>query len=148
MLGLVLAAGLAVLGSVFSDYRDFERWYRQAERSSNAVSEAQLRTLEDLRAHSLFAGYYDVFAAQLLPLNAEQLEAKLGLNTYALRFLPVPDTVFRQAALLALRGDREQAEAMYPEEQSVFLGRLERMAREDPKAFDDLAGAARRMTAR
>jgi tetratricopeptide (TPR) repeat protein len=140
---------------VFSDYRDFERWYRQAERSSNAVSEAQLRTLEDLRAHSLFAGYYDVFAAQLLPLNAEQLEAKLGLNTYALRFLPVPDTVFRQAALLALRGDREQAEAtyrrlvkMYPEEQSVFLGRLERMAREDPKAFDDLAGAARRMTAR
>jgi O-antigen ligase len=156
MLGLVLAAGLAVLGVALSDYRDFEGWYRQAERSpSEPISEAQLQRLQDLHAHSLFAGYYDVFAAEMIPLNREHMEEKLALNAYALRFFPIADTVFRQAVLLALSGERGRAAAMYlrfvtmyPEDRSAFLDRLERMARSDPAALGELAGAANRMTAR
>src|SRR6266850_2164781 len=139
-LGLVLAGGIGVLGVVFSDYRNFERWYRQADgslRRNEPLSEAQLKDFADQRAVSLFAGYYDLLASELLVLNREDLDAKLELNAYALRFAPIPDAVFRQAVLLSLKGEHERAgkmfsrlATMYPGALQEALQRLERMARD------------------
>ena len=153
-LGLVLAAGIGVLGVVFSDYRNFERWYRQADgslRRNEPLSEAQRKDFADLRATSLFAGYYDLLASELLVLNREDLDAKLELNAYALRFAPIPDGVFRQAVLLSLKGEHERAgkmfsrlATMYPGALHEDLQRLERMARDDPTVFAAFAAEARR----
>ncbi len=153
-LGLVLAAGIAVLGMVFSDYRNFERWTRQAEgsqRRNEPLSEAQLKDFADQRATSLFAGYYDLLASELLVLDREDLDAKLGLNTFALRFAPIPDAVFRQAVLLSLKGEHEAAArvfsrlaTMYPNTLRDHLRRLEQMARDDPAVFAAFAAEARR----
>ena len=153
-LGLVLVAGIAVLGMVFSDYRNFERWTRQAEgsqRRNEPLSEAQLKDFAGQRATSLFAGYYDLLASELLVLDREDLDAKLGLNTYALRFAPIPDAVFRQAVLLSLKGEREGAErvlsrlaTMYPNTLHEHLRRLEQLARDDPAVFAAFAAEARR----
>ncbi|HZC76748.1 MAG TPA: Wzy polymerase domain-containing protein, partial [Ktedonobacterales bacterium] len=153
-LGLVLAAGIAALAMVFSDYRDFERWTRQAEssqRRSEPLSQGQLKDFADQRATSLFAGYYDLLASELLVLDREDLDAKLGLNSYALRFAPIPDAVFRQAVLLSLKGERDAAArvfsrlaTMYPETLGEHLRRLEQMARDDPSVFAAFAAAARR----
>jgi O-antigen ligase len=153
-LGLVLAAGIAALVMVFSDYRSFERWTRQAEgsqRRNEPLSEAQLKDFADQRATSLFAGYYDLLASELLVLDRGDLDAKLGLNAYALRFAPIPDAVFRQAVLLSLKGEREGAASvfsrlatMYPNTLRDHLRRLEQMARDDPAAFAAFAAEARR----
>ena len=153
-LGLVLVAGIAVLGMVFSDYRNFERWTRQAEgsqRRNEPLSEAQLKDFAGQRATSLFAGYYDLLASELLVLDREDLDAKLGLNTYALRFAPIPDAVFRQAVLLSLKGEREGARrvlsrlaTMYPNTLHEHLRRLEQLARDDPAVFAAFAAEARR----
>ena len=153
-LGVVLAAGIAVLVMVFSDYRNFERWTRQAEgsqRRNAPLSESQLKDFADQRATSLFAGYYDLLASELLVLDRENLDAKLGLNTYAVRFAPIPDAVFRQAVLLSLKGEREAAArvfyrlaTMYPNTLRGHLRRLEQMARDDPAVFAAFAAEARR----
>jgi O-antigen ligase len=153
-LGLVLAAGIATLVMVFSDYRNFERWYRQADgsqRRNERLSEAQLKDFADQRATSLFAGYYDLLASELLVLNRDDLDAKLELNTYALRFAPIPDAVFRQAVLLSLKGEHDRAvrelsrlATMYPNALRNQLQRLEQMARDDPAAFAAFAAEAKR----
>ena len=153
-LGLVLAAGIAALVMVFSDYRNFERWTRQAEgsqRRNEPLSGAQLKDFADQRATSLFAGYYDLLGSELLVLDREDLDAKLALNAYALRFAPIPDAVFRQAVLLSLKGEREAAArvfsrlaTMYPDTLRDHLRRLEQMARDDPAGFAAFAAEARR----
>ena len=153
-LGLVLAAGIAALSMVFSDYRNFERWTRQAEgsqRRHEPLSEEQLKDFADQRATSLFAGYYDLLASELLVLGREDLDAKLGLNTYALRFAPIPDAVFRQAVLLSLKGEHERAgralsrlATMYPDTLHDHLRRLEQMAHDDPAQFAAFAAEAKR----
>jgi len=153
-IGLVLAAGIAVLVMVFSDYLKFERWYRQADgsqRRNEPLSEAQLKDFADQRATSLFAGYYDFLGSELLVLDREDLDAKLKLNTYALRFVPIPDAVFRQAVFLSLKGEHEEAgrvlsrlAAIYPNTLRDHLRRLEQMARDDPAAFAAFAAEAKR----
>jgi O-antigen ligase len=157
-LGVVIAAGIAALPMLFSDYRSFERWTRQAEgsqRRNELLSEAQLKDFADQRATSLFAGYYDLLASELLVLGREDLDAKLALNAYALRFAPIPDAVFRQAALLGLKGEHKAAArmfsrlaTMYPNTLRDHLRRLEQMARDDPAAFAALAAEARRIYGR
>lgn len=102
-LAAVLAAGIATLGGVFSDYRDFERWCRQAvesQQKGSPLSETQLNDLADQRATSLFAGYYDLFASELLVLNRDDLDAKLELNSFALRFIPIPTAVLDRKSVV------------------------------------------------
>jgi len=150
----VLVAGLLAMVSVLFDYRAFERWYLEADASQRRglpLSERQVSELIELRGRSLFVGYYDLLASELFVLDRENLDAKLELNTRVLRFVPIPTVAFRQAALLALAGEHENAvlmlsrlAAMYPGELPQSLARLERMAREDPEGFSALAAEARR----
>jgi len=105
----------------------------------------------DLRATSLFAGYYDLLASELIALNREEVDAKLELNAHALRFASIPDAVFRQAVLLSLKGEHDGAgrvlsrlATMYPNALRGHLQRLEQMARDDPASFAAFAAEARR----
>jgi len=153
-LAAVLAAGIATLEGVLSDYRNFERWYERADASQRKgvpLSAAQMKNLADQRATSLFAGYYDLLASELLPLNRENLDAKLELNGRVLRFIAIPTVVFRQAVLLSLKGEHEEAgrvfsrlATMYPGAFPDNLQRLEQLVVEDPATFGALAGEARR----
>jgi len=150
----VLAGGALATVMVFSDYRSFERWYREADASQRKglpISEAQLSELASQRGTSLFAGYYDLLASELLILDRESLDAKLDLNTHVMRFAPIPSAAFRQAVLQCLSGEYAKAErtfsrlaVMYPAELPANLKRLEEMAREDPGNFAALAAEARR----
>ncbi len=150
----VLAGGALAVGVLFSDYRGFERWYQEADASQRKglpLSDAQLSELARQRSASLFAGYYDLLASELLILDREHLEAKLELNTRVLRFIPIPSAAFRQAALQSLSGEYAKAQrtfsrlaVMYPADIPGSLLRLEEMAREDPGDFAVLAAEARR----
>jgi hypothetical protein len=88
-------------------------------------------------------------------LDREDLDAKLELNGFALRFIPIPTAVFRQAILLSLKGRHDEAgrmlsrlATMYPGDFHDDLRRLERWALEDPATFGALAGEARRGSGR
>jgi O-antigen ligase len=150
----VLAGGALTLLGVLSDYRAFERWYRGADASLRRgvpLTAEQVDDLERQRAQSLFAGNYDLLAAELLPIDRSDLDAKLELNARVLRFVPIPTAVFRQAALLNLKGEHEGAMrmlsrlvVMYPDASRDLLKRLDRMAFDDPAAFGKLASEARR----
>jgi O-antigen ligase len=150
----VLAGGALAIGVVLSDYRGFERWYVGADASQRKglpLSEQQLSELASQRAVSLFAGYYDLLASELLIVDREHLDAKLELNGRVLRFIPIPGAALRQTALQCLSGDPAKAErtfarlaVMYPAELPGNLKRLEEMAREDPAAFAAFAAGARR----
>jgi len=150
----VLAAGVATLGGVLSDYRNFEHWYRQADASQRKalpLSAKQLKDLADQRAASLFAGYYDLLASELLILDRDDLDAKVELNARVLRFIPIPAAVFRQTLLMSLRGDHGEAIRMfsrlatiYPHTLQDFLRELDRMAQDAPAAFGALAAEAKR----
>src|SRR5712691_10298147 len=150
----VLAAGIATLGGVLSDYRSFERWYREADASQRKrlpLSAKQLKDLTDQRATSLFASYYDLLASELLILDRDDLDAKVELNTRVLRFIPIPTAVFRQAILKSLKGEHEEAAKIfsrlattYPHTLQDFLKNLDQMAQDDPAAFGMLAAEAKR----
>ncbi len=150
----VLAAGIATLGGVLSDYRNFEHWYGQADASQRKalpLSAKQLKDLADQRAASLFAGYYDLLASELLILDRDDLDAKVELNARVLRFIPIPAAVFRQTILMSLKGDHGEAIRMfsrlatiYPHTLQDFLRDLDRMAQDAPAAFGALAAEAKR----
>jgi hypothetical protein len=139
---------------VFSDYRGFERWYREADASQRAgspFSERQLGELAHGRSSSLFAGYYDLLASELLILDREHLDAKLELNTRALRFTPIPSVALRETVLQSLNGEHAEAErtfsrlaAMYPADLPDNLRQVEQLAREHPADFAALALETRR----
>ncbi len=153
-LATVFAAGLAAIGKVFVDYRSFESWYRDVDISQQRklpLTSGQVKSLGDLRATSFFAGYYELLASEIFALNRENLDAKLELNTRVLRFIPVPTAVFRQAVLLSLKGEHEEAArvlsrlaTIYPQTMPENLRRIDQMAQEDPKAFGQLAAEMRR----
>jgi O-antigen ligase len=153
-LALVLAGGIAALGSAFLDYRRFEGWYREADASQRKgapLSMQQLQQLSDQRAESLFAGYYDLLASELLLLNGDDLDAKLALNGDALRFIPIPGAVFRQAVLLSLKGERDQASRMFSRLAETYPGalagdvqRLRQLAVTDPGALGAFAAQVER----
>jgi len=153
-LAIVFVAGTATLGGVLADYRGFERWFREADASQRQklpLTASQLESLADQRATSLFAGYYDLLASEILALDRRDLDAKIELNTRVLRFIPIPNAVFRQVVLLSLKGEPEEAArvmsrlaTIYPQTMRDNLQRLDQMARENPSAFGAIAARADR----
>jgi hypothetical protein len=51
--------------------------------------------------------------SRLMVLNREQIDDKLGLNGLVMRFAPSADVVYRQAILLALKGEQEAARTQW-----------------------------------
>jgi hypothetical protein len=83
-------------------------------------SDSPAQRVEDLPAlqSRIVAAYHNSMFPQFLVrglarnarVDSEGLDAKIALNTKALRLFPMPDTAYRQALFLDLRGDRAAAE--------------------------------------
>ena len=78
-------------------------------------------------------------------LNREQIDDKLSLNGLVMRFAPSADVVYRQAILLALKGEQEAArtqwdlaEANYPLDRGGVIQVMESMAAGGEKGVADL----------
>lgn len=152
LLLVAVAAGFSAW-SVWSDYRDFERWYLAVE-AKGARGElpvaGDLENLLELREGSFFGPYLERIASEAIALDGRNLGEKLALNTEVMRAYPMPSVVLRQAALLALSGsDAEAARTLraairvYPESTRQWLPTLEKLARDQPARFSGLADFAR-----
>ena len=154
LLLLVLAAGGVAARSVWSDYRDFERWYLALEAKGARGQAPDVRAFDDLMAlhetGSLFSPYFERLLTEAMELDERNLDDKLALNTQAMRIYPVPSVVHRQIVLLAFAGRDAEATrtlraaiTVYPVGTRKWLATLEQFARDRPERFAGLLASAR-----
>jgi hypothetical protein len=109
---LVIIGGMAIAVLYFKGYRDYEKWYVgtvMAEKASQLDAEAQVTALLQLEYSWMFLPYFDLIVTEGMPVNRENLELKLSMNAQAMRLFPIPSAVARQAMLLSLAGQHEEA---------------------------------------
>ena len=151
---MILVAGGLAARSVWSDYRDFERWYLALEAKSARGETSDGREFEALMVlqerGSFFSPYFERLLTEAIELDERNLNDKLAFNTQAMRIYPVPSVVYRQIVLLALAGrDDEAARTLraairaYPKWTRNWLTSLERFAQNRPERFAGLLASAR-----
>ncbi|HXC40932.1 MAG TPA: Wzy polymerase domain-containing protein, partial [Burkholderiales bacterium] len=148
VLALVLG-GMVIAGKYLRDYRDFEGWYLRLEAKERAgipATGADLSALMVFHDRSLFAHYIERVASEALPLDRNDLDNRLALNSQVQRAFPVPSLAGRQAVLLAFAGKDEEARRalkamalLWPDQAAGLLPRLEELEREDAARFSGLA---------
>lgn len=140
LLVLCLALSWFVLAQLFRDYVYLENFlafrYRYIHATAE-VSERAKQMLLDIRKSSLLAPYVELGLARAMEVGREQLDAKLRVNGHAMRMFPTDDVVYRQAMLLALKGEADSAtrqwdlaRASYPGLEPVALAVLRRRAQD------------------
>jgi O-antigen ligase len=153
LLTVLVAGGLAARG-VWSDYRDFERWFRELEGGVARGEAPDVRAFDALVAldekGSFFSPYFDRLLSGVMELDERGVNGKLEFNTQAMRLYPVPSLVHRQIVLLALAGRDAEAARMlrvaivvFPEWTRRWLVTLERLAQDQPARFAGLLASAR-----
>ncbi len=150
---ILIAGGLTARG-VWSDYRDFERWYLEIQAKAargERSEEKDFETLMALRENgSFFSPYFERLLSDAMEIDERGLNNKLALNTQVMRLYPVPSVVHRQIVLLALAGrDDEAARTLrgavrvYPEWTRKWLRNLEGLAHDRPARLGGLLASAR-----
>jgi hypothetical protein len=130
VLGL-LALGWLVTGQLFRDYLILENFlafrYRYMHASAEVNRQAKELLLEVHRG-SLLAPYVELGLARTISVDTDHLQDKLVVNGRAMELFPIDDVTYRQAMLLALRGDQAAAQrqwdlavASYPEEREMAV---------------------------
>lgn len=103
------------------------------------------RILKEIHRESLFAPYIELAYSNAIILNQTNLDDKLDLNGRAMRFAPMSAMVYRQAALLALKGEHDAAakqmdRAMlaYPQDFGHFARVVNEIDAHDPGTIEPL----------
>lgn len=125
----LLAMGWFVTVNLARDYLVLENFLAFRYRYMHATAEVNRRakeTLLEIHRGSLLAPYVELGLARTISVDGDRLEEKLAVNGRAMRLFPIDDVTYRQAMLLALRGDQAAAQrqwdlavASFPEEQDV-----------------------------
>jgi O-antigen ligase len=144
----MLLLGCLAVANVYQDYRTLQSLHRIQPHPSGAAAESGESTaavLLELQQHSLFAPFVELALSRLMVLNREQIDDKLAFNGLVMRFAPSADVVYRQAILLALKGEQEAArtqwdlaEANYPSDRGGVIRVMESMAAGGEKGVADL----------
>jgi O-antigen ligase len=108
----LLALGWLVTGQLFGDYLVLENFlafrYRYMHASAELNRQAKDALLEIHRG-SLLAQYVELGLARTISVDTDRLADKFAVNSRAMRLFPIDDVTYRQAMLLALRGDQAAA---------------------------------------
>jgi O-antigen ligase len=144
----MLLLGCMAAANVYQDYRTLQSLHRVQTHPSGAAAqsgESTAAVLLELQQHSLFAPFVELALSRLMVLNREQIDDKLAFNGLVMRFAPSADVVYRQALLLALKGEQEAAriqwdlaEANFPSDRGGVIRVMESMAAGGEKGVADL----------
>ncbi len=147
------AGGIALAAGMFWWHQQLTAWVYalpDAALDDPHVRERQRDVLRRAGA-TLLRPYADLPIAATIEPSRERLDAKLALNERVMRFAPIGAVVYRQAALLALAGERERARTLFdraarlhPRLRDEFAAALESWARAEPDALGWLLERARR----
>ncbi len=112
LLAGLLALGWLATGQLFGDYLVLENFlafrYRYVHASAELNRQAKEALLEVHRG-SLLAQYVELGLARTISVDPDHLADKLAVNGRAMLQFPIDDVTYRQAMLLALRGDQAAA---------------------------------------
>lgn len=152
LMGRLSVAILVLLGGVFLvqamlSYRHLEDAliYRgMASKDASYRARAQ-EALVNVTRYPLLGSYAEMYIAQTMAVNEEQLADKLALSTRALHYIPSAQVAYRHALLLALdnRGEAAQTQMKnaiwsYPGDFPFLLHELQPLALSDPARFAPL----------
>ena len=108
----LLALAWFVAGQLVRDYMVLENFlafrYRYMHASAELNRQAKDALLEIHRG-SLLAQYVELGLARTISVDTDRLADKFAVNSRAMRLFPIDDVTYRQAMLLALRGDQAAA---------------------------------------
>jgi hypothetical protein len=148
LLVLMLLLGGMAAANTYQDYRTLQSLHRIGPQPSDAAAQSGESTAEvllKLQQHSLFAPFVELALSRLMVLNREQIYDKLAFNGLVMRFAPSADLVYRQAILLALKGEQAAAraqwalaEANYPSDRDGMIRVMDSMAAGGEKGVADL----------
>ncbi len=140
---LLMAASLLLLGKSALDYAALVR-YGYSETPPEPTERAQ--AMRELRESSLFAALAELAAPEVFVAGDAPALEKIALNQRVLRFAPVAETEYRQAALLAEAGRMLEAKQQfkravlaYPNEAPMYLERFDALAQNEGASYAELA---------
>lgn len=147
-LAAMLMLSLIVLLQLMSGYKGMTRMLAvnpASKVNTPASSTSASDTLTYLHRVPLLSPYSELFMSQRMAIDEQYLNEKLALNTRVTRFVPIGLVVYRQALLLALDGQPEQAKLMwsqamwsYPADFAQQRLNLIALAVKDPAHFSAL----------
>ena len=108
----MVVLGWVTLSQLTRDYRLLESFLAQRHRyvsTDESVNRQAKEMLLDVHRRSLLAPLVELGLTRTIHLDRDHLDDKIAVNDRAMRVFPVDDVVYRQAILLALRGDHEAA---------------------------------------
>jgi hypothetical protein len=147
-LGLVLLTAVAVLGKTGYDYHRLSNSFYSAS-AGDTRDAAHRQLLRELQRTSLLRPVAELIGPELLVRANAPARDKLALNTRLMRYAPIGDVMYRQAALLAEDGLPGEAMAQFdraarawPDELALYLPRFAALAQEDPALYAALAAHA------
>jgi len=129
--GTIVILGLLALGwlgtiQLFRDYLVLENFLAFRYRYMHATADINKRAkdmLMEVHRTSLLAPLVELGLARTISVDTDHLKDKLAVNGRAMHLYPIDDVVYRQAMLLALNGEQDEAERLwtlatlsYPEE--------------------------------
>jgi hypothetical protein len=129
--GIIVILGLLALGwlgtiQLFRDYLVLENFLAFRYRYMHATADINKRAkdmLMEVHRTSLLAPLVELGLARTISVDTDHLKDKLAVNGRAMQLFPIDDVVYRQAMLLALNGEQDEAQRLwtlatlsYPEE--------------------------------
>ena len=129
--GTIVILGLLALGwlgtiQLFRDYLVLENFLAFRYRYMHATADINKRAkdmLMEVHRTSLLAPLVELGLARTISVDTDHLKDKLAVNGRAMQLFPIDDVTYRQAMLLALNGEQDEAERLwtlaalsYPEE--------------------------------
>ncbi|MBC3881375.1 O-antigen ligase C-terminal domain-containing protein [Undibacterium sp. LX40W] len=126
-------------------YKQFETIFNQA--SANELrSDTTAERLRELHQLWVLQPLIEGYAPELFVAHDGPVQEKLKLNQRLIRFAPLPENMYRQAALLAEKGQTEAAKyqvrkaiLVYPDMARLYLERYRFLATENPELYAELA---------
>jgi len=115
--------GAVALGQLVRDYLVLESFAAFRHRYLHATAAANRKAgelLMDVHRTSLLAPLVELGLSRSIRIEPGHLDEKLLVNGRAMRVFPVDDVVYRQAMLLALRGDEQAARAQWSAALAAF----------------------------
>ncbi len=152
LVALVLLTGFTHAALLLHDFRRMERLVFTVYRLDADIPDAAVfqDVLTQLHREPVLEPYVDVAITFGIALTEDQLPEKIEYLTRAMRYLPAPQLVYRQAVLLALAGDQAAALAqmkkalrVYPWAAEEIAARLAELERLHPGRFEPLLESAR-----
>ncbi len=143
----MLLLGLISLMQLKSNYRELEQVQEIKAKLGMDPNASMLLRDKLLSVHdgSLLTPYAELYMSSLIEVNDEHLREKLAVNTRVMHFVPIGPVVYRQALLLALAGELEQAKSVlvqtlwsYPGDYAKTKNQLLELAEKDPAHFSAL----------